>query len=584
MAQITKPILTDDTGKDIAGKLDRVVDKLDVVAEELTVIADASRVHKLIINIVSTATPPAEIVNQEVEIYDAHTGLLYAREYFNSPNKLVVNVPNGFNYLIKPKCTTPKHYCTDKFSGNLLNKDIELTITYHSLGDLRTFKDLKAVLDQGLGEYVNIGQEVFLPHPSYTDVLNSTTDNPETVRGIVFEVVNWNEEKEAFTLLSKYIRIGNKQFDAPEALYQFKEKTYAYKEATPSGDESPSDLGWYTRSRKLSTDIEVNYNPAKDYYTYDESTGEYTLVEDLPEITSPSVNGWYDDQYTRTDDTEVVEGTTYYIKNGLTYKSGSTPYYISLKNNIPAGAQLRGTTGDYTIYRRCTTSDHSASIETGTASVNAPTGTLQDIGTIGSGNLNHPDRITYGSNTYGECAVRQWLNSDKPANQWWSPQTQFDRPCDYVGSNGFLYGNPSESASEEIQEAHKEFKETLEIIDTVEVKCSVNSTYSAPDSKYPKSSQYAVIDKFFLVSGMEIFGSALSPVADGSVIFDAFRGATAAMCQKKASPTASASNWWLRSPYSNAYREYNVNDSGSSSNFYSYHSYGVVPACVISKS
>lgn len=53
---------------------------------------------------------------------------------------------------------------------------------------------------------------------------------------------------------------------------------------------------------------------------------------------------------------------------------------------------------------------------------------------------NNPDsnRRNYGNNRYIWSNIRQWLNSDKPANQWYTAQHTYDAAPDYTNVAGFL--------------------------------------------------------------------------------------------------------------------------------------------------
>lgn len=52
---------------------------------------------------------------------------------------------------------------------------------------------------------------------------------------------------------------------------------------------------------------------------------------------------------------------------------------------------------------------------------------------------NKNNRDIAGNNRYIWSNLHQWLNSDKPANQWYAAQHQYDAPPDYTNINGFLY-------------------------------------------------------------------------------------------------------------------------------------------------
>ena len=58
--------------------------------------------------------------------------------------------------------------------------------------------------------------------------------------------------------------------------------------------------------------------------------------------------------------------------------------------------------------------------------------------------MNEPDnpieyRKNYGNNRWSVSNIRQWLNSDKGANEWFVKQHEYDSAPDYVNQNGFLY-------------------------------------------------------------------------------------------------------------------------------------------------
>ena len=48
-------------------------------------------------------------------------------------------------------------------------------------------------------------------------------------------------------------------------------------------------------------------------------------------------------------------------------------------------------------------------------------------------------RAKYGNNRWGVSNIRQWLNSDKPANEWYTPMHEYDAAPDYASQNGFLF-------------------------------------------------------------------------------------------------------------------------------------------------
>lgn len=249
-----------------------------------------------------------------------------------------------------------------------------------------------------------------------------------------------------------------------------------------------------------------------------------------------------------------------------TFKVSSTSYYFTLTNDVPAGGQIciNSTPSTFTVY---SSASSTTALETGAVSATAIEGAT-DLGTLGSGNLNHWDRIRYGSNNYKESAMRQFLNSNATAGSVWTPQTHFDRPPSWVSSKaGFMAGLPADF---------------LEVVGEVDVKCKTNRTYEAPDSTTPVNSVYTVRDKFYLASQKEIFGSEDSPV-DGSVLFPYYDGATATdRIKYRMDSHSTAGYWWVRTPNpTNArYVRYVISD-GTLDSVGACVANGCVPACTI---
>lgn len=76
------------------------------------------------------------------------------------------------------------------------------------------------------------------------------------------------------------------------------------------------------------------------------------------------------------------------------------------------------------------------------------------------------DRRSYGNNRYIYSNLHQWLNSNKPANQWYTSQHGADAPPNYANQNGFLN-----------QWTEKEIK-SLEIANWTVTKSSVDGSGS----------------------------------------------------------------------------------------------------------
>lgn len=66
----------------------------------------------------------------------------------------------------------------------------------------------------------------------------------------------------------------------------------------------------------------------------------------------------------------------------------------------------------------------------------------------GSASINSLHRLSLGYNRWSQSALRQFLNSDKPAGQWWTSKNKFDRvPNEHATKAGFLSGFDDEFRS-----------------------------------------------------------------------------------------------------------------------------------------
>lgn len=259
-----------------------------------------------------------------------------------------------------------------------------------------------------------------------------------------------------------------------------------------------------------------------------------------------------------------------WCENGLaagsyTFADGSTHYYFTLTNAIPAGGQLRADPSSFWTYA---SQDATATLETGTVSTTEITGAT-DLGTCGQGLLNHFTRNRYGSNNQAESAIQWWLNSDAPANTLRTPVTKFSRAYSY-NVPGFMNGLD---------------QDFIDCLDDVDWLCSTNNVYECPEELggYTKGIRqtYTIKSKFCFASEMEIFGS-YGGTPDGSTVFDLYNGAEAD--DRKKYRGTSAQVWWLRSPHwSYASSERLVNSSGNADNNIAITSYAVMPACRISR-
>lgn len=260
-----------------------------------------------------------------------------------------------------------------------------------------------------------------------------------------------------------------------------------------------------------------------------------------------------------------------WCENGLaagsyTFKNGTTSYYFTLTQAIPAGGQL--VASDDGTFKTYESQSAMATLETGTVSTTEIAGAT-DLGTTAMGLLNHNSRVRYGSNNYAESALLWWLNTDAPAGTLREPITKFSRAYSY-NVPGFLSNLDADF---------------IACLDDVEWLCSTNNTYECPKELggYTNGIRqaYTITKKIGLASEMEIFRS-YGGTSDGSTVFDLYNGAENTDRVKYRGTSAQV--WWLRSPsWSLAHNERAVNSSGGAGSTSANSSYAVVPACQISK-
>ena len=141
---------------------------------------------------------------------------------------------------------------------------------------------------------------------------------------------------------------------------------------------------------------------------------------------------------------------TYNVKMGLdwgTNVKAGTIYQFTLTKSAPAGARL---TGFYNapdtapanwkvyVYKNQQKSEllETCNVSAGEAGTNLGTFLAKP-----NGNLNGLSVVSCGNNQWYKSAYRQYLNSDLPAKQWWTPQDEWDMKPDQADTvPGFLAG------------------------------------------------------------------------------------------------------------------------------------------------
>ena len=116
----------------------------------------------------------------------------------------------------------------------------------------------------------------------------------------------------------------------------------------------------------------------------------------------------------------------------------------------------------------------------------------------------NPDsnRQNYGSNNYGQSAIRQWLNGF--GNGWWNAKTEYDAEPSYAANPGFLAGFP---------------EEFIEVLEATQRVCATNTMVengSVDGTAIATGSSYTFTDKMFLPSFTELTGENNNNVAEGT--------------------------------------------------------------------
>lgn len=163
-------------------------------------------------------------------------------------------------------------------------------------------------------------------------------------------------------------------------------------------------------------------------------------------------------------------------------------------------------------------------------------GPTNQAGTSSYGQMNHIHRARYGSNNYLQSGARQYLNSDKTANQWWTPQTIFDRP----------YGG--RSLAGKLTKLSPSF---VDVLAKPKIQSRTNQyfeTTSLDGTTFSLSTNYNIqTDRLFLLSPVEI-GFSTSDTTVGTLM-GYYQGATDAKRIKYRKSNGNAYYWWLRTPF-----------------------------------
>ena len=177
--------------------------------------------------------------------------------------------------------------------------------------------------------------------------------------------------------------------------------------------------------------------------------------------------------------------------------------------------------------------------------------------------LNSIQRARYGNNCYRESSLRQYLNSDKAAGTYWTPQNKWDRPPSWAETaDGFLRG------------VDPDFVSVLGKVN------KITNLNNVTDGGGTETSS----EKVFLLSSTETYCGE----SDGTA-YDYFRNysdlpssGTGADTNRVKYLNGTARHWWLRSASSSsAYYTRLITPAGALNYFSARTAYGIVPVCVI---
>ena len=210
--------------------------------------------------------------------------------------------------------------------------------------------------------------------------------------------------------------------------------------------------------------------------------------------------------------------------------------------------------------------------------------TLKCFDAIEAGNSDS-NRKQYGNNRYLYSNIKQWLNSEKAAGQWYAAQHSADAPP----NNGNVWSNNNEYDGEAgfLTNFSAQLKATLM---TVTKRVAKNTVIDG--GSYEDTTQ-----KIFLLSNTEVGLANENNIAEGS-IYDLFKTASNRIAYPTAEAVAKSEYksdglavgkpwwWWLRTPYaSTSYYARYVSTGGTLGSYLAYYgSGGVRPACVVSSS
>lgn len=372
------------------------------------------------------------------------------------------------------------------------------------------------------------------------------------------------------------------------------------------------NLGWYDIKQAVNMGVDPSFLPIGTQIT-DKWTWQGTMYDAPWNVVHYNSNGMYlqweycTPEGMQFDAPEAIyyvgsdglAAGTYYFSIGYTRSKWSTEKHIqfTLTEDCDPGDQFMLSSisasndptanrtitvygkGSTTAKQTATTSDGTSGTELGTFG-NA--GTYNGLMYQPYGNCNGISWAIDGNHRWDQSAIRQWLNSDKPAGEWWQPLNPWDRPPSYAANRpGFLYGY-----SEEFK-AMLEATEVVTALDTVSVPGFV-STYETTYDKVFLPNAWQLYSKYGVAYDSEgEYWDYWKQKAEDAGIQGMMNDTTAArnlLKKYRINATSTTNIVWLRSLDRSGSSVHAVNTSGSIYTSSASNAFYCCPACIIKKS
>lgn len=255
-------------------------------------------------------------------------------------------------------------------------------------------------------------------------------------------------------------------------------------------------------------------------------------------------------------------------------------YYFTTTKEIPIGGGWRidgwgGWESSLNVLnKKISTYDASGNVlESGLIITSGTSGT--SLGNYSARSADYTaDELTYknsiekqgaGNNNYGRSAVRQYLNSEGIAGNWWRKQTVFDLANNYKAQAGFLHGLD---------------KSFISSLGKVKVQCKTDSVFDG------NATEYFCEDKFFIPSENQVrfsvYGDEKPDYPYWESLIPSKNNSANDFRIKYTKGGTSPQYWWTRSTYRGyGNRIYIVGITGAYSHNGAIDVNGLVPACCI---